>query len=137
MTYRKPLPEGIPTWHMPFWDSLRAHDVKVQRCDHCGAFRYVPKEICSRCLRSESTWLSISGRGTVYSYSIVHRTPTPAFQADAPYVIAHVEMEEGFRMVSNVAVDDPSAVTIGMPVELDYNDVTPEWTLFLFRPAPN
>jgi uncharacterized OB-fold protein len=134
-TYDKFLPEGIPTWQMPFWESLKAHQARVQRCDDCGAYVYIPKERCPKCLGSAMTWTPISGKGEVYTYTVVHRAPTPAYQADAPYVIAHVTMEEGFRMVANVDGIDPGDVRIGMPVQLTYEEATPDWTLFGFVPA--
>src|SRR5262249_24497474 len=96
--YDKLLPDGIPPWQMPFWDSLRERSAVVQKCDECGTFVFIPKERCPKCLSSRMTWTPISGRGEVYTYTVVHRAPTPAYQAEAPYVIAHVTMEEGFRM---------------------------------------
>jgi uncharacterized OB-fold protein len=132
--YAKFLPEGIPTWQMPFWDSLRERKASVQRCDDCGTFFYIPKERCPNCLSASTTWTPISGRGEIYTYTVVHRGPTPAYQADTPYVIAHVAMEEGFRMVSNLRAVDPADVRIGLPVRLIYEEATPEWTLFAFEP---
>jgi uncharacterized OB-fold protein len=132
--YQKFLPEGIPGWQQPFWESLRDRRVSVQRCDRCTTFRYIPKERCPSCGSMESTWTRVSGRGTVYTYTVVHRAPTPAYQAEAPYVIAHVTMEEGFRMAANLTGVAPDAVRIGLPVHLVYVDATPEWTLFGFEP---
>jgi uncharacterized OB-fold protein len=134
-TYQRFLPEGIPDWQRPFWDSLKDRRVAVQRCDDCGAYRYIPKERCPSCLAPKSTWSPVSGRGNLYSYTVVHRAPTPAYQADAPYVIAHVTMEEGFRMVANLTGIAPEAVEIGMKVHLVYVDATPDWTLFGFEPG--
>ncbi len=133
--YDKFLPEGIPDWQMPFWDSLRVHDVRVQRCDGCGQFRYIPKELCHNCHTVAASWTAIAGEGTVYSYTVVRRAPTPAYQRDAPYVIAHVDMAEGFRMISNLVDVAPEDVRIGMPVRINYIDATPEWSLFNFVPA--
>jgi uncharacterized OB-fold protein len=133
--YARSLPEGIPGWHGPFWDSLKEHAVRVQRCDRCGAFRYVPKEICNRCHSAESTWTPIAGTGEVYSYTIVRRAPTPAYQEVAPYAIVHVAMDEGFRMIGSMTVDDPEHVSIGQQVRVTYVDATPEWTLLSFEPA--
>lgn len=133
--YQKFLPEGIPDSHLPFWDSLRHHQVRVQRCDDCDAFRYIPKDLCPRCHGERATWTAISGTGEVYTYTVVRRAPTPAYQADVPYVLAHVTMAEGFRMTARLTGAEPNDVHIGMAVEIGYDDVTPEWTLFTFRPA--
>jgi uncharacterized OB-fold protein len=135
-TYDKFLPEGIPDWQMPFWASLRRRRPQVQRCDDCGRFRYVPKERCPACFSPRASWQAISGQGEVYTYSVVYRGPTPAYQADVPYVIAHVTMAEGFRMAGSLRGLAPEAVRIGLPVRLAYEDATPEWTLFYFEPAP-
>ncbi|MEU9457008.1 OB-fold domain-containing protein [Streptomyces sp. NPDC048277] len=129
------LPEDIPAWQGPFWESLKAHDVRVQRCDACGAFRYVPKEICPSCRATAATWSPVSGEGRVYTYSVVRRGPTKEFQAMAPYVIVHVTMAEGFRMVGTLLDVDPEKVAIGDPVRVRYSDVTDDWTLLAFGPA--
>jgi uncharacterized OB-fold protein len=71
----------------------------------------------------------------LYTYTVVRRAPTPAYQREAPYVIAHVEMAEGFRMTSNLRGVQLENVAIGMPVRIQYEDATPEWTLFHFVPA--
>jgi hypothetical protein len=133
--YQKFLPEGIPDSHWPFWDSLKEHAVRVQRCDDCGTYRYIPKDICPSCHGERASWTRISGRGEVYTYTVVRRAPTPAYQAEAPYVLAHVTMAEGFRMIASLTGADPEVVKIGMPVEVAYQDVTPEWTLLTFQPA--
>ena len=67
--------------------------------------------------------------------SMIWRAPTPWYQARAPYVIAHVTLDEGPRMISTVEGCDPDDVAVGMPVELTYDDVTPELTLVKFTPA--
>jgi uncharacterized OB-fold protein len=132
--YDKFLPEGIPDWQLPFWDSLRRRRAEVQRCEDCGRFRFIPKERCPTCLSPKASWQPISGRGEVYTYTVVHRAPTPAYQAEVPYVIAHVTMEEGFRMVSTLRGLDPRDVHVGLNVRLAFEDATPEWTLYHFEP---
>lgn len=133
--YEKFLPAGIPRWQMPYWESLKAKDVRVQRCDSCGAFRYVPKELCHRCHSSAASWTGITGTGEVFTYTVVRRAPTPAYQVDAPYAVVHVLMTEGFRMIGTLVDYDPERVEIGMAVGVVYKDVTPEWTILQFRPA--
>ena len=128
-------PDDMPEFHRPFWEALKAHELRVQKCDDCGTLRYVPKEICPRCGSQACSWTQVSGRGRVYTYTVIHRGPTPAYQADAPYVIAHVELDEGPRVISNLIGCDSADVRIGMPVEVVYEDVSDEWTLFKFRPV--
>jgi uncharacterized OB-fold protein len=129
------VPEGVPSWQQPFWDSLKARNVTVQRCDSCGKFRHVPKEICTQCFSTGFSWAPISGRGVVYTYTIVRRAPTPAYQEDAPYAIVHVTMDEGFRMIGTMTGIDPESVAIDAPVRVVYSDLTPEWTILQFAPA--
>jgi uncharacterized OB-fold protein len=132
--YEKFLPEDIPEWQRPFWDSLRQHAIRVQRCTACGTYRYHPKETCPRCHSRAAAWTPIGGDGEIYTFTVVRRAPTPAYQADIPYVIVHVTMAEGFRIIAGLTGIDPAKVRIGQPVVLAYEDVTPEWTLIIFRP---
>lgn len=132
--YDKFRPEITPL-HEPFWDALREHRVELQRCDDCGAFRFIPSELCSACASPGATWTPIEGTGEVYTYTVVHRAPTPAYQADTPYVIAHVTLDEGPRMISTVVDCAPDDVRIGMRVEVAFDDVADDLTLYRFRPA--
>jgi uncharacterized protein len=132
--YDRFLPEGIPSWQQPFWESLRAHDVRVQRCSACGTYRYHPKEKCHRCPSRAAEWVPISGLGEVHTYTVVRRAPTPAYAPDVPYTIVHVKMAEEFRMIGTLKSLEPASVHIGLPVVLGYDDVTPEWTLLTFSP---
>jgi uncharacterized OB-fold protein len=132
--YSKFLPEAIPPWQMPFWESLRRREAAVQKCSSCGAWRYIPKERCPKCYSADWQWTAISGRGEIYTYTVVRRAPTPAYQAEAPYVIAHVTMDEGFRMAAILSGVDPDDVRIGSRVKLVYEEATPQWTLFGFEP---
>ena len=133
MAYEKFRPQ-IPTLHAPFWEGVRAHELRLQRCDSCGRFRFIPGEMCPGCHSASATWTVVSGRGSIYTYTVVHRAPTPAYQADAPYVIAHVELEEGPRIIATMVECPPDEVTVGMAVEAAYEDVEPDLTLYHFRP---
>lgn len=130
----KLLPTAIPDWHMPFWDSLKAHAVTVQRCSQCSAYRYIPKEICNRCFSGEWTWEPIAGTGVVYTHTTVRRAPTPAYQPETPYTIVHVTMDEGFRMIGRINGVAPEDVRIDMPVKVRY-DALGDWTILNFEPA--
>jgi uncharacterized OB-fold protein len=129
-----PTPADVPEFHKPFWEALKARRLVVQTCEN-GHRRFVPTEICHHCGSQEWTWEPMTGKGRVYTYTVIHRGPIPAYQKDAPYVIAHVEMDEGVRMISNLIGIEPAEVRVGMPVEVVYEDANPEWTLYKFTPA--
>ena len=77
----------------------------------------------------------MSGRGTIATFTVVHRAPTPAYQAEAPYALAYVELDEGPRMPARLVDVDPATVEIGMPVEVVFDDVDDDLTLYEFRPV--
>ena len=132
--YEKPLPV-IDDDNREFWESCRRHEMRLQRCDSCDYWRYYPAPVCPECSSFEHTWKPVSGRGTVYTFSVVHRPPSPAFADDLPYVYAVVELAEGPMMSTNIVGVAPEEVRIGMPVVVTYDEVTPEVTLPKFRPA--
>ena len=131
MSVRIPLPRPTPL-SSPFWEGCRQGELRVQRCRSCGRLVFIPQPACTGCLSRDLEWIPSSGRGVVYSYTVVHRPPNPAFEV--PYVVAIVELEEGFHMLSNLVGCDPAAVRVGMPVEVLFEPRGPEVTLPLFRP---
>lgn len=134
--YIKPLPKSDPVT-APFWDSLKRESIEVQRCDDCSAFVFYPRALCPHCSSRQLKWTPVSGRGRIYTLTIVHKGPGSAFKGDAPYVVALVELDEGCRMMTNIidVAADPDEVKIGMPVEIVYDHVTAEVTLPKFRPV--
>ena len=132
--YQKPLP--IPNEDTkPFWDGLKEHKLRIQKCSQCGQFRFPPRIICPYCMSLESEWVEVEGGATVYAFTVVHRAYTPAYESELPYVVAIVELEEGVRLVTNIVGCKPEQVAIGMRVQLSFEDVTPEFTLHRFRPV--
>ncbi len=129
----KPLPEITPVM-APFWAAARRHELVVQRCRGCGTRRFPARDICSRCLSREADWASVTGRGTIFSFAIMHQVYHPGFADAVPYAVVVVELEEGARMISNVVDCPVGEIAIGMPVEVVFEDVTREVTLPKFRP---
>jgi uncharacterized OB-fold protein len=76
-----------------------------------------------------------SGHGTVYSFTVTHQNQAPGFRESLPYVLAIVELDEGVRRMTNLVGCAPDAVRVGMPVVIEFADVTDEITLPTFRPA--
>lgn len=131
----RPLPDVNHPFSKAFWEGCRRHELVLQKCGTCGKFRYYPRPFCPECRSPEFEWTRCSGRGTVYSFTVVHRPLTRWFKDKMPLVCAIVELEEGTRMMSDVVGVDPDAVTVGMPVRVEFEDVTDEITLPMFRPA--
>lgn len=130
--YTKPLPKPSTT-SRPFWEAAKRHELTLQRCGACGKFMYYPRPQCPHCFSDRLSWERCSGKGKVYSYTVVRRASSRAF-ADAPYILAIVELAEGPRMTTNV-VAPPEQVRVDMPVTVFFDDVTPEHTLVKFKPA--
>ena len=134
MAYAKPLPSPSPD-SRPFWDAAQRHELQLQYCRACARFIYYPRHLCPQCLGADLEWRTVCGKGTVYSFTIVRRPPNKAFVDDLPYVLAIVELAEGPRLTTNIVGCAPAAVRCGMPVEVSFDDVTPEVTLVKFRLA--
>jgi hypothetical protein len=132
--YRKPLPR-IDEESRGYWEALARHELYLQRCRACGTLRFYPRALCPGCLADATDWVRASGRGTVYSFTVTHQNQAPGFRDALPYVLAIVELAEGVRLMTNVVGCAPDAVRIGMPVEVVFEDVTPDITLPKFRPA--
>ena len=129
---RIPLPQPTQL-SKPHWDGCREGVLRVQRCSDCGVFVFIPQPVCTGCLGGNLTWVESSGRGTLYSYTVVHRPQQPAF--DVPYTVAVVELEEGWFMLSNLVDVLPEAIEIGMPLEVTFREMSSEIALPYFRPG--
>ena len=117
-----------------FFEGAKEHKLLIQRCTNCGTLRHPPRPSCAACRSFDWDALTASGRGTVYSYVVNHYPQVPAF--DYPLVVALVELEEGTRLVANVADITPESISIGMPVVATFEDFDDDLTLPVFRPAP-
>ncbi len=118
-----------------FWRGCSEHKLTIQRCKSCGKARFYPRIICPTCGSTDTEWFDASGDGSVFSYTIVHRAPSPAFKGDVPYVLAIVELEEGVRMMTNIVGCDPATVKIDMPVRVQFERMSDEILLPKFAPA--
>jgi uncharacterized protein len=134
--YGKPLPVPQPESDY-YWAQARRHELWVRKCAACDRAYFYPRDLCPLCFSRNTTWIRAGGRGTLYSFAIVHRPPLPVFADAVPYVVAVVELEGGARIPTNlVGIEpDPQKIRIGMAVEVVFDDVTPDVTLPKFRPT--
>ena len=130
--YDKPLPI-IDEDSRPYWEAAKRHELMMPRCNDCGKFVFYPRIHCPHCKGTSLTWQKLSGRGTIYSYTVPRVPITPAYKDSVPYVVALIDLDEGPRMMANIIDCDPEQVSIGARVEVVFQDVTDEVTLPQFR----
>ena len=118
----RPLPQPNADTR-PFWDGCAAGELRYQCCDRCGQVQLIPRSLCAGCQHTALAWKVSGGRGRILSHTTVHRAPTPAFRGDVPYVIALVDMDEGFRLMVNVQDGAEPALAIGQPVRIGFVEV--------------
>ena len=131
--YRKPLPTSSP-WSRPFWEGCKRCELLIQHCKDCGANIFYPKLYCPNCLSPNIEWIKASGRGKVYTFTVVRNYPPTAFAQDVPYVVAVIRLEEEVQLMSNIVDCAPEQIKCDMEVEVVFEDVTDEVTLPKFRP---
>jgi uncharacterized OB-fold protein len=104
----------------PYWEGARNGKLLLQRCVDCDTLRFFPRYLCTACGSERAEWTEVSGRGTVHSFTIVHRAAFPEFQARTPYVVALIDLDEGPRMMTNIVGDDALSVAIGDAVTVAF-----------------
>ena len=114
-----PLPPINPDT-APFWTAARDGELVLQQCSDCHQQQFPPRARCLGCGGTSLGWNKVSPRGTVYSFSVVHRAPSAAFRADVPYVLALVEVAPRARMMMRLVDSAPEAIHIGMSVCIDF-----------------
>lgn len=120
----------------PYWQGAQQGKLLIQQCQDCGARQFPPRAHCEKCGSGALDWQQVSGRGTVYTFTVAQRPPHPVFAGHCPMVIAVVELEEGPRMMTNVIGCAPAEVSIGMAVAVDFDPIDESDTVLpVFRPA--
>ena len=99
-----------------YWESLRAQGFSLPQCQACKAFHFYLRPACPACGSLDIQAVVTSGRGNVYSFSIVYRAPSPEFEKDVPYVVAIVATDEGPHLMTRLIKVKPEEVTVGMRV---------------------
>jgi uncharacterized OB-fold protein len=127
---RRPLPVPTPDSE-EFWAGCADETLRMQRCRSCDELNWFPRGMCVNCSRDNLEWITLTGRGTVYSFSIVSRPPNESFPPR--YVLALVDLEEGPRMLTHLVDIEPEAITIGLPVAVSFERRSDEISLPVFR----
>ena len=105
-----------------YWQGARDRKLLIRRCNSCGQMHFMPRFICPDCWSEDLEWVESRGAGSVYSFSVIHRAPTPVFAGQTPYVTAMIELDEGPRIVANILGQDALSVKIGDRVLVTFED---------------
>ena len=130
----RPLPRFPEVNSEDFWRATKNHELKYQKCNDCNTVVFYPKHHCTNCGSANLSSHTSTGLGTVYTFRVVRQNRSPAFRDLVPYVVASVDLDEGFRMMSNVVGIDPDEVKCDMRVKAQWEDYD-EVSLPLFAPA--
>jgi uncharacterized OB-fold protein len=113
----KPAP--LPTSDTAeYWQACNRDELLYQRCDSCGHVQFYPRRICTACQSNDLGWHRSAQKGTIHSFTVVHRAANRAFDADVPFVLALIDLDEGFRMMTNVIGEECRTATIGRRVRV-------------------
>lgn len=118
----------------PYWESVKEHKVKIQKCDACGRVRFPPSPSCYYCGSLGGNWKSITGKGTIYSWIVIHHPVDKRLANEVPFAVALVELEEGPRIAGRVIECRPEEIKVGMSVKIQYQDIDTDLTLLDFKP---
>lgn len=127
----RPVPQPDPAT-APYWQAARQHRLTLPRCRVCEEVHFYPRALCPHCGNDDFTWISASGGGTIASFTVVRRAPSPAFESQVPYVVAIVALDEGPHLMTNIVGCNPDEVRISDRVSVAFLDVDNETTLPVF-----
>ncbi len=122
-----PAPQATPETQ-PFWEAATTGTLLVKKCASCAQVHHYPRALCPFCFSQATQWLPASGRGTIYSYSVMRRVPVP-------YAIAYVTLEEGVTMMTNIVDCDLDSIRIGQRVKVVFKPTEGGPPVPMFTPA--
>ncbi len=100
----------------------------IPRCSDCGRSHWYPRALCPFCFSDRITWQDSTGRGTVYSYTVMRR-------AKPIYAVAYVTLDVGPTMMTNIVGCDVDAIKIGMSVQAVFHPAGDGTLVPMFKPA--
>jgi hypothetical protein len=131
----KPVPVPDPASAF-FWEGAARGELLIQQCAGCRSYQYPPTVVCEKCQSRGVRPTRVSGRGTLYSLTVLHQAFLPIFAEDLPFTIALVDLDDapGARMLTNIVDAAPDSLSAGDPLEVVF-EPRGEYALPQFRPA--
>jgi uncharacterized protein len=114
-----PSPETLEYWHAVGEDRL-----VIKQCGACGKHHHPRRMFCYVCGSDDMRWIEAAGTGEIYTYSVVHRAPTEAFQRETPYTVGILKLAEGVFFFSRLYTRNGGEVKIGAPADVEFEEVS-------------
>lgn len=111
-----------------FWDGTERGEFLVKSCESCSKSHFYPRPHCPHCMSDKTTWKKVSGKGKIYSYSVMRRAPEP-------FAIAYVTLEEGLTVLTNLVDCDLDRIKIGQNVQVAFAQSKDGPLVPVFRPV--
>ena len=128
MTRNIPAP-AVTIESKPFWDAATEGKFMIKRCNACGEAHWYPRALCPFCFSDETVWEESPGEGVIYSYSVMHRSPS------GPYAIGYVTLAEGPAVLTNFVDVAPDGLSIGQKVKVKFQPTENGPPVPVFAPA--
>ena len=134
MSKPAPVPDHASAF---FWEGAARGELLVQQCADCDSFQYPPTVVCEKCQSRDVRAARVSGRGTLYSLTVMHQAFLPVFAEDLPFTIALVDLDDapGARLLTNIVEADPAELAAGDALEVVF-EPRGDYAVPQFRPAP-
>ncbi len=134
MSWNKPLPQATEI-SAPYWDGLKAHEVRIQQCEDHGHWLFFPRTHCPTCGSRRLAWRTVSGEGTLYTYTVARVPTLPEFSDEMPQLLAVVELDQGVHINTTLVGVDPAALKVGMKLRPVFDDRPGSVTLLRYTPV--
>lgn len=118
-----------------YFAEAKAGRLVFQRCGGCADAIFYPRSVCPNCLSEQLSYEASAGRGTIYSFTTLHRAGHPGLADEVPYTVVLVDLDEGVRVLANIVECEPDEVTVGATVEVLFDPVSEDLTVPRFRLA--
>lgn len=133
-----------PTWLVPvpnqedreFWEGARRGELRIQRCADCGLHQHYPRYLCMHCGSERVSFVSASGEGVVYSFTVIRKNGVPPFNERVPFVVAVIDLAElGARILATMPSLAPAQAHVGLRVRAAFRAVNEELGFVDFEAA--
>lgn len=133
MAWNKPLPRPTPI-SQPYWDGLKAHQVRIQQCEDCGHHIFFPRAHCPACASHQLAWRMVSGAGTLHSFTVARVPTLPEFTDELPQLLAVVQLDEGPHLNTTLVGVAPEDIRIGQRLRPVFDQRPGPVTLLRYTP---